>query len=398
MYKSNSYLNNENQVNGGIPEDIDFICFSHLRWDFVFQRPQHLFTRISETNRVFYIEEPIFENIEQGYLNVLTKGNIFIITPYLPQSNSYRKNNSYLNSLLKDFFVVHNINQYLFWYYTPMALNYSRDFNPKVVIYDCMDELSKFIGAPKGLLKNEKKLFASADVVFTGGRSLYEHKKKKHRNIFCFPSSIDVQHFEKAKSITNEPSDQRHILSPKIGFFGVIDERLNISLLDEISKAKPEWNWIIIGPVVKIDPAVLPRRENIHYLGPKKYDELPAYLSGWDASMILFAKNDATKFISPTKTPEYLAAGKAVVSTSIKDVVYPYNKLELVYIADDPEEFVNSVEKALKQKDDPARQKKAEAFLATNSWNKTWDKMRSIILEAYVNKQLMNYQVDTNEL
>lgn len=396
MYKSNSFEKNVNLINGSIPEDYDYICFSHLRWDFVFQRPQHLMTRIAETNRVFYIEEPVIESIDSGYLNETSNGNIFIVTPHLPKSKSAGKNNKYLNAMLKDFFNVHNINQYIFWYYTPMALTYSKEFSPAIIIYDCMDELSKFAGAPKGLLRNEKILFSEADIVFTGGRSLYEHKKKKHRNIFCFPSSIDAEHFGKAKYITGEPVDQKNIASPKIGFIGVIDERLNISLLDEVSETRPEWNWIIIGPVVKIDPAKLPRRENIHYLGSKKYNELPAYLCGWDVATILFAKNDATKFISPTKTPEYLAAGKPVVSTSIKDVAYPYGKLELVHIADTPREFISAIEAAMRQNEDKGWKTKTEAFLATNSWDKTWGKMKCIIQEAYANKYVMNYQTDTN--
>lgn len=398
MYKSNSSSKNVNIVNGSIPEDYDYICFSHLRWDFVFQRPQHLLTRIAQSNRVFYIEEPIIENIEEGYLNESSKGNIFIVTPHLPLKNSTRKNNSYFNKLLKDFFIIHNVNLYIFWYYTPMAMNYSKEFSPALIIYDCMDELSKFAGAPKGLLRNEKRLFSSADIVFTGGRSLYEHKKKKHQNIYCFPSSIDADHFAKSKFITREPADQTSIPSPRIGFFGVVDERLDIQLLDGISKLRPDWNYIIIGPIVKINPDVLPKRQNIHYLSSKRYEELPEYLSGWDVAMILFAKNDATRFISPTKTPEYLAAGKPVVSTSIKDVVYPYGKLGLVHIADKADDFVAAVELALKQIDDKNWLTKTEAFLETNSWDKTWGKMKNIIQEAYSNKYVVNYQTDTDEI
>jgi UDP-galactopyranose mutase len=238
-----------------------------------------------------------------------------------------------------------------------------------------MDELSAFKFAPPMLKQLEKDLLNKADLVFTGGVSLYEYKKDQHHNIYPFPSSIDYKHFGQGRTIREEPADQKDIPHPRIGFYGVVDERFDIELLDKSAELRPEWHFVILGPVVKIDEASLPRRNNIHYLGSKSYNELPAYLSGWDIAMIPFARNESTRFISPTKTPEYLAAGRPVISTSIKDVVDPYHKNELVEIADDAETFVQAAERIFKRTDKNAWLQKVDDFLANNSWDKTWGAM-----------------------
>jgi glycosyltransferase involved in cell wall biosynthesis len=243
-----------------------------------------------------------------------------------------------------------NVNRYFSWYYTPMALPFTEHLSPELVIYDCMDELSAFKFAPPQLTILEKELFKKADIVFTGGHSIYESKKNNHHNIFPFPSSIDKHHFGAARIQKNDPADQESIPHPRFGFFGVVDERFDIELLDQVAKAKPEWHFVILGPVVKIDPASLPHYDNIHYLGGKKYEELPAYIAGWDIATIPFAMNDSTKFISPTKTPEYLAAGKPVISTPIKDVVSPYGDNKLVHIVSNAKEFIAAAEKELSKK------------------------------------------------
>jgi UDP-galactopyranose mutase len=200
-----------------------------------------------------------------------------------------------------------------------------------------------------------------------------------HHNIHAFPSSIDKSHFSKARNITSEPADQAAIPHPRIGFFGVIDERMNIDLLHKVATLKPDWQLVLIGPVVKIDPASLPSAPNIHYLGSRSYDELPAYLSGWDAATIPFALNESTQFISPTKTPEYLAGGVPVVSTSIQDVVNPYADEELVFIADTPEDFVVGIECSFNLRNDPQWIKEVDEFLSNTSWDITWNDMMSLI-------------------
>lgn len=374
----------------------DIVCFSHLRWDFVFQRPQHLLTRFAKKHRLFYVEEPFYDDINDGYLfrRFHEEDNVTVITPHLSNRNSQHTNEQQLNSLLKNAFQKYSIENYIFWYYTPMALPFSKDFTPLLTVFDCMDELSAFAGAPAELKAMEKELLELSDVVFTGGRSLYEAKKDKHHNVHCFPSSIEKSHFEKARTLTHEPADQQGIPSPRIGYYGVIDERMDLELLDTVSRLKPEWHFVMVGPVVKIDPQSLPKNPNIHYTGQKKYAELPEYLSGWDAAMMPFARNESTKFISPTKVPEYLAAGRPVISTSIKDVIRPYGEEGLVHIADAPQDFVKAVEKALEQKNDPDWLNKVDVFLADNSWDNTWSRMNGIICEVLDKYRAIKHQPD----
>jgi UDP-galactopyranose mutase len=268
-----------------------------------------------------------------------------------------------------------------------MALSFSNHLKPAVTVYDCMDELSAFAGAPPELLIREKELFTKADLVFTGGHSLYEAKRDKHPAVYPFPSSIERAHFAGAKNITQQPADQQNIPGPRMGFYGVIDERMDIELLGKLAALRPDWHLVMLGPVVKIDPATLPRPENLHYLGMKSYKELPAYLSGWDVALLPFAMNESTKFISPTKTPEYLSAGIPVVSTPIRDVVKPYGELGLVHIAATAEEFVSAIEKALLQQTDTKWQTEVDKFLSQLSWDKTWGYMTHLICSQLQDKQ-----------
>lgn len=367
---------------------MDLICFSHLRWHFVFQRPQHLMIRFSKFKRVYFIEEPILNWTVNEYKIVKDSDhpNVHIIVPHISADVSIPERNSILKEQLDTLIKNEKIENYISWYYSPLALLWSRHLSPQVVIYDCMDELSAFKFAPVELKDTERELMNVADIVFTGGRSLFEAKKWLHQNIFCFPSSIDKTHFEQARTINTDPEDQHLIPHPRLGFFGVIDERLDIDLIDKISNLKPDWQIVLVGPVVKIDPATLPQKRNIHYLGGKQYKDLPAYLAGWDIALLPFAKNESTQFISPTKTPEYLAGGKPVISTSITDVVNPYGKEDLVKIADTAEEFVLEAEEFLNTDDPEKRIQKADLFLANISWDQTFIEMSNIIEEKLLEK------------
>lgn len=359
----------------------DLVCFSHLRWDFVYQRPQHLLKRCARHRRVFFIEEPVFGNSSMRLELHEREAGVRVVVPHLPEGLcSEIAKSAVLNGMIRRLFLENGVGEYVFWYYTPMALTYADQFNPIVSIYDCMDELSAFKGAHSLLHKYEQELFKQVDLVFTGGQSLYEVKRGHHRAVYAFPSSIEVSHFQQARSIKSEPEDQTSIPHPRLGFFGVIDERLDIALLDNVTKERPDWHFVMIGPVVKIHPASLPRRSNIHYLGGKQYEELPAYIAGWDIALLPFARNEATRFISPTKTPEYLAAGKPVISTSIRDVVRPYGESGLVHIADTPMEFMEAVGNILALgKDRTAWLARVDDFLADMSWDKTWSQMWDLI-------------------
>ncbi len=358
----------------------DVICFCHLRWNFVYQRPQHLLTRASNYSRVFVIEEPIFGN-DNNYLEInrVDAKQVWVVTPHLKHGLPEDAVTSSQRILLDELISSFSINGFIAWYYSPMALDFSDHLQPLLTVYDCMDELSAFNGAPPQLVRKESRLFAKADIVFTGGHNLYKAKKGQHPNIHPFPSSIDKAHFAQARFDKEDPGDQASIPHPRMGFYGVIDERFNIELLGALAAMKPDWHFIMLGPVVKINPSALPKNNNIHYLGSKSYNVLPAYLGGWDVAIMPFALNRATEFISPTKTPEFLAGGKQVVSTSIKDVVDPYGVSGLVHIADTAEDFAAAISQCLNRADSIGWMKKVDHYLSTISWDKTWQQMQQLI-------------------
>lgn len=360
-------------------EAVTIVCFSHLRWHFVTQRPQHLMTRAAKTNRVFFWEEPVWHGAEDApergrrWLETeQVEPCLWVVRPHLREGESPAEAQRELLRTLVAEYAIHDI---IRWYYTPMALAFSSDLPSAVTVYDCMDELSGFIGAPPELSRCEQELFRRADLVFTGGLSLYEAKRRQHANVFAFPSSIDAAHFGTAKAGTlREPEELRGIPHPRVGFYGVIDERFDTQLLSEVARLRPEVQFIVLGPVVKIDPATLPDAPNIHRLGGKSYAELPSYLAHWDAAMMPFAMNEATRFISPTKTPEFLAAGKTVVSTPIRDVVRSYGREGLVQIAETAESFAEALDRALGPQT-AAWRKAVAAALARSSWDSTWTDM-----------------------
>jgi glycosyltransferase involved in cell wall biosynthesis len=367
-------------------EPTTLICFSHLRWNFVFQRPQHLMSRFAREMNVIYWEEPVdLAPNETAFLQVREAQdaeNVRIIVPHLPQGMPEDAREAALKRLL-DAHLASLRGSLVAWYYTPMMLPFSRHIEPDVLVFDAMDELSKFKFAPAKLLDLEKELIERADVVFTGGSSLYEAKKDRHHNVHCFPSSVDRAHFAKARSKLFDPADQEDLPRPRLGFYGVIDERFDTELLSKAAEMRPDWSFVMVGPVVKISDEDLPKRHNIHYLGGKTYAELPAYLSGWDVALMPFAMNESTQFISPTKTPEYLAGGKPVVSTPIKDVVRHYGELEGVAIASTPEEFVAACDAAIELSHNPESGWLAEAdlMLSASSWDTTQARIAGLLAD-----------------
>ena len=366
------------------PQPATLLCFSHLRWNFVFQRPQHLMSRFAREMDVIFWEEPVdIGPKETAFLQVREAEDVpglRVVVPHLPQGMTEEAREAALKRLL-DAHVAAIRGPLIAWYYTPMMLTFSRHITPDLTVYDAMDELSKFKFAPEHLLSYEQELIDRADILFTGGSSLYEAKKDRHDYVHCFPSSVDRCHFAKARARQFEPADQEDLPKPRLGFYGVIDERFDIDLLGKVAEMRPDWSFVMLGPVVKIAEEDLPRRHNIHYLGSKTYDQLPCYLSGWDVALMPFAMNESTEFISPTKTPEYLAGGKPVVSTPIKDVVRHYGHLEGVQIASTPEEFVAGCEKALELSRNPESGWLAEAdlMLSATSWDITQARMAGLI-------------------
>lgn len=364
----------------------DLICLSHLRWDFVWQRPQHLMSRFARDRRVFFVEEPVWEGAEPRLEVSERQGGVRIAVPHLPHGLSPGQAEAAQRELLNGLLEQQEVTEYVLWYYTPMAVPLAEGLEPLAVVYDCMDELSLFRGAPPELLDRESRLLAAADLVFTGGQSLYEAKRERHPRVHPFPSSIEAEHFRQAREPREDPADQAALPRPRLGYFGVIDERLDLDLLAAVADARPEWQIVMVGPVVKIDPETLPRRANLHYLGMKAYADLPSYLGGWDVALMPFAQNESTRFISPTKTPEYLAGGRPVVSTPIRDVVKPYGEEKLVEIADGPEELIAAAERALAGCDE-GWLARVDELLSRGSWSRTWQQMSELIDEAVASRR-----------
>ena len=358
------------------------LCFSHLRWNFVFQRPQQLMTRLAAHYRIWFWEEPIVDGNDAPWLDAQPAAgcpagaDLRVVVPRLPAGLDDAAREDALAGLLRTALAA-EATVAVRWYYTPMMLPFSRGVAADCTVYDCMDELSAFRFAPPALLALEEELLAASDLVFTGGYSLYEAKRGRHPDVRPFPSSVDVAHFARARSARPGRA------APRLGFYGVIDERMDLDLLAHVAAARPDWTIEVVGPVVKIDPADLPQLPNLYFSGPRSYDELPAVLAGWDVALMPFALNEATRFISPTKTPEYLAAGRPVVSTPIVDVARHYGMLDAVAIAAGPDRFVEACDEALAlTRGDDGWRDEADALLGATSWDRTVADMVAAIGEA----------------
>ncbi|MES2492434.1 MAG: UDP-galactopyranose mutase [Pseudomonadota bacterium] len=337
-------------------------------------------TRLAKSARVVFWEEPVFvEGLAESRLSIrpCRDSGVIVATPQIPHGKA--ASDSVLRALLEQLLDQHT-GDLVAWYYTPLMLPFSRHIPADCVVYDCMDELANFRFAPPELLPLEHELLAHADLVFTGGYSLYEAKKDRHHEVYPFPSSVDRAHFERARTDIADPIAQKDLPRPRLGFYGVIDERMDLDLIAAVADARPDWSLVMVGPVVKISDEELPLRANLHYLGGKSYAELPDYLSGWDVALMPFAINEATRFISPTKTPEYLAAGRPVVSTPIKDVIRHYGELSAVKIASTPTEFIAACDAAMSlARTGGAWLDEADALLRDTGWDETVERMWGLV-------------------
>jgi glycosyltransferase involved in cell wall biosynthesis len=372
----------------------DIIVFSHLRWEFVTQRPQHLLKRFAaKGHRIFFVEEPLsFTPQQRGEAHIFQADDrITVVQPYI-ELEKYAKQ---VKPILKNLVTTFNITSPILWFYSAFFEEVITDLEHSLVIYDAMDELSAFKGASPQLLSKEKHLFKQADIVFTGGKSLFESKRKQHHEVYCFPSSVDKTHFLKAESATTPiPADLQKIPLPRVGFYGVIDERMDLQLLKKVAQKLPSVSFVMIGPVVKIDANSLPQLKNIYYLGAKNYQELPAYLKGIDVAMMPFALNESTKFISPTKTLEFMAAKKPIVSTAIYDVARDYQ--QEVKVVRSATHFTNAVEEYLQESASERRKRVARQLkvIEKTSWDNTAAEMKKIIDQKL---QVLQQSVESTE-
>ncbi|MDB5076719.1 MAG: hypothetical protein JWO42_2898 [Chloroflexi bacterium] len=361
----------------------DILCFSHLRWHFMYHRPHHLMSRYARERRVFYIEEPIQHRGPSRLQISRSREGVTVVVPNVPPGLVREQVDAIQRHLLAGLLKEHEISSFITWFYTPMAVPLTRELQPLAVIYDSMDELALTSPAPPKLQDCERELFARADLVFTDSQSMYESKRPFSQNVTAFPSSVDPDHFKHARGDLPEFGVPRGVPRPRLGYHGAIDERLDFSLVAGIADARPDWQLVLVGPVRTSQLEKLPRRPNIHYLGPKPYGKLPAYLAHWDVGILPFALNEATRFISSTQTLEILSAGKPVVATNIRDVVEPHGRQGLVQVADTPESFVDAAAGAM----GPQQRSwdiAVDALLATTSWQQTWDHMQALVTAATV--------------
>lgn len=356
------------------------VVFSHLRWDLVCQRPQHLLSRLAARWRVIFIEEPVPRSPDNGLERLQPARGVEVWRPHVTGDapGFHDDHLPVLRRLVANAMREQAVTDYWIWFYTPMAVPLAAELTPRGVVYDCMNELGAFKNAPHQWVQRENALFKMADLVFTGGRSLYNAKRGRHPDVHCFPGSVDAKHFGHA---TQDHPLQAALSRPRLGYCGVIDERINLPLIDAVAKARPQWQIVMVGPAA-IDPHELPRRANIHWLGEQSYDDLPAFISGWDLCLLPYSLNEATRYISPTKTLEYMACGRPSVSTSIRDVVEPYG--HVVNIADTPEGLVIDCE-AIFERTPGERAAHAQALaqiVARTSWDSTAHAMAELIVQA----------------
>jgi len=362
------------------------VVFSHLRWNFVYQRPQHLLSRLASQWRVVFIEEPVPSSPENSLERLTPVAGVEVWRPHLmgDATGFHDDHLPVMQKMIADAVREHGVTDYWVWFYTPMAFPFAAELSPRGVVYDCMDELTSFKSAPRQLVQRENALFQVCDLVFTGGPSLYAAKRGRHPNVHCFPSSVDAQHFSHA---AGDHPLQAGLPKPRLGYCGVIDERIDLDIVDGVAAARPDWQVVMVGPVAKIDPAGLPRRANIHWLGQQSYEDLPSFISGWDVCLLPFAINEATRYISPTKTLEYMACGKPSVSTAIKDVVEPYG--HLVNISDNANGFVADCAAVLRRtpREQAIHAQELAQVVARTSWDKTAAAMGDLIAAADKNRR-----------
>ncbi|MDB5034711.1 MAG: UDP-galactopyranose mutase [Chlorobi bacterium] len=363
--------------NVGITGEPDIICFSRLRWDFVFQRPHHLLSRCAADHRVFFVEEAVLDADDYGRLEINRREHgVWVVVPHLPADVDSHERLAHFSDLLSDLIRDRNISEYILWYCSAGALAFTRHLEPISIIYDC--------DGPDGgtpMHEDEAELSARADLIFTVDNATYEQKRNERSNVFAFPNGIDRVHFAGGRNYQDDPLDQVDIPHPRLGFFGVIDNRLDFALIDSIAEARPDWNLVLVGPIETTDSATaLPCRSNIHYLGARPYGDIPAYLSGWNVAMLPLRTGEGCH-ISPTRIPECLAAGVPVVATSFRDALHPYGESGLIATADTLAEFIiAAAESGMDESiDSECWFEKVDRFLSGIAWENTWKRMKLLI-------------------
>jgi UDP-galactopyranose mutase len=371
----------------------DLVVASHLRWSFVWQRPQQLLSRLSRHHRILFVEEPVYTP-ETGGPPVpnmyVALPNLVVLTPQVPKEECGDTPlwlwpcQDRITQQVRDALTALDFRHRTLWFYTPTPEFLVEVVEPEMLTYDVMDELANFKFAPPQLKEREHRLLSQSSVVFTGGASLYDAKKHHNRNTHLFASGVDGEHYAKAcHPDTTVPDWMKVIPGPRATYIGVIDERLDYDIVAAMAEARPDVQFLMCGPVVKVDPESLPKASNLHYPGQQNYADLPRILKGSDVCLMPFARNEATKFISPTKTLEYMATHRPIVSTPIKDVERFYS--DIVFLADTAEQFVAQIDAALNEPASERARKRLreEKILAEQAWDAIADNIRTLLLHEW---------------
>jgi glycosyltransferase involved in cell wall biosynthesis len=363
------------------------LVHSHLRWDWVWQRPQQFLSRLSQRHPVLFVEEPLatpgLKSATAELRDVPGLPNLTVLRTEFPpellldreavDAEQHRLVTSKLAGPLGRTF-----RRPVQWFYDPMAVvPFAGQMNERAVVYDCMDQLSQFRGAPAELIKRERALLAVADVVFAGGPKIHGAKRLLNKNCHSYGCGVDVQNFGKARlPETAILPELEKLPRPTLGYFGVVDERMDYELLGMMADAHPEWSIAIVGPWTKVDPAAFPQRSNLHWLGGRDYEQLPGFVKGLDVCLMPFARNEATEFINPTKALEYMATGRPIVSTAIEDVILQFS--EVVDVAHSRAEFISACERALAKPNVGAIERGLE-LAGRNSWEAIVERLKGHI-------------------
>lgn len=379
-----------------LSRDYPILVHSHLRWDWVWQRPQQFLSRLAKRHPVLFVEEALAKDgLGKSRASIRVVENNFqllVMQTQMPPDvfadraerdrEQRRLVVEALSGKLSAMFA-----RPVQWFYDPMAsVPFAGRMGERAIVYDCMDELSQFRGAPPELIRRERELPNVADVVFAGGPKIWKAKRRLNSNCHCYGCGVDVAHFGRARAAdTLIPEDLSSLPGPRLGYFGVVDERMDYRLLSALATAHPEWSVVVIGPSCKVDPAEFPQHANLHFLGGREYAQLPAYVKGLDVCLMPFALNEATAFINPTKALEYMATARPIVSTAVEDVVLQF--ADVVSISNSHDEFIANCERAVAAPD-PERINTGLQRAAGNSWDAIVARLEEYIADALAEREL----------
>jgi len=378
------------------------IVFCHLRWDFVWQRPQQFHSRFAKRRRVLFVEGPFVEpgDFEPYYsLRAVPEHPGVTLMNMHFSEEAWNKGGVYVDATRRALLdkalatdLKGRFDSPVAWFYDPMAVeSHLGQHGAIATVYDCMDELSQFRFAPPELVQRERRLLLNADVVFAGGRKMAQSKRRFNTNVHFYGCGVDVAHFGKARQATTAvPEDIKHIEGKVLGYFGVVDERLDYDLIGQLADANLDWNVVIIGPTAKVNPADFPQRPNLHWLGGRDYSQLPSYTKRFDVALMPFALNEATEYINPTKALEYMATATPIISTPVPDVVSNFSTV--CKISKTSEEFVKFACEQAAQIDQVAVERGVK-MASENTWDAIVAKMEGHIADVFERRTEINSKV-----